>query len=105
MTADFKSKKPALNGTTHAPPAQEEYTVYSERCAGHFYFLLLYFCAQRRLLALAISVCENMFDVSEYNGKKETKSDSEKTGQWLTKIDEDRPPSILVDSGFLPKFF
>ena len=43
MTADFKSKKPALNGTTHTPPAQEEYTVYSERCAGHFYLLLLYF--------------------------------------------------------------
>ena len=42
-----------------------------------------------------------MFDVSEYNGKKETKSDSEKAGQWLIKIDEDRPPSILVDSGFL----
>ena len=54
---------------------------------------------------MAISVCESMFDVSEYNGKKETKSDSEKAGQWLIKIDEDRPPSILVDSGFLPKFF
>ena len=38
--------------------------------------------------------------------QKKTKSESENAGQRLTMamIDKDRPPRILVDSGFLPKF-
>ena len=38
--------------------------------------------------------------------KKKNKSESENAGQRLTMamIDKDRPPRILVDSGFLPKF-
>ena len=70
-SAEWDDSRSARTGGIHS-------LQWKVRRAFLLFTFILY--SQRRFLALAISVCESMFDVSEYNGKRETKS------KRLTKI-------------------